>query len=99
MLYGKVYCEEHRGGGLADKCEVQIAYAIGVAEPISIMVETFGTGKIAEDEIEAKVWKNFEMRPAGIIKALDLKRPIYTQTAAYGHFGRNNPELYLGEDG
>lgn len=78
---------------LADKCEVQIAYAIGVAEPISIMVETFGTGKIAEDEIEAKVWKNFEMRPAGIIKALDLKRPIYTPTAAYGHFGRNNPSF------
>lgn len=78
---------------LADKCEVQIAYAIGVAEPISIMVETFGSGKIAEDEIEAKVWKNFEMRPAGIIKTLDLKRPIYAQTAAYGHFGRNNPSF------
>lgn len=78
---------------LAEKCEVQIAYAIGVAEPISIMVETFGTGKIVEDEIEAKVWKNFEMRPAGIIKTLDLKRPIYAQTAAYGHFGRNNPSF------
>jgi S-adenosylmethionine synthetase len=79
--------------GLADKCEVQVAYAIGVAEPISIMVETFGTGKLAEDEIEAKVWKNFEMRPAGIIKALDLKRPIYRETAAYGHFGRKNPSF------
>jgi S-adenosylmethionine synthetase len=79
--------------GLADKCEVQIAYAIGVAEPISIMIETFGTGKIPEMEIEAKVRKNFEMRPAGIIKALDLKRPIYRQTAAYGHFGRNNPSF------
>ena len=78
---------------LADKCEVQVAYAIGVAEPISIMVETFGTGKIAEEEIEAKVWKNFEMRPAGIIKTLDLKRPIYRETAAYGHFGRNNPSF------
>jgi S-adenosylmethionine synthetase len=78
---------------LADKCEVQVAYAIGVAEPISIMVETFGTGKIAEEEIEAKVWKNFEMRPAGIIKNLDLKRPIYRETAAYGHFGRNNPSF------
>jgi S-adenosylmethionine synthetase len=79
--------------GLADKCEVQIAYAIGVAEPISIMIETFGTGKIPEMDIEAKVRKNFEMRPAGIIKALDLKRPIYCQTAAYGHFGRNNPSF------
>jgi S-adenosylmethionine synthetase len=78
---------------LADKCEVQIAYAIGLAEPISIMVETFGTGKVPEEEIEAKVRKNFEMRPAGIIKALDLKRPIYAQTAAYGHFGRNNPSF------
>jgi S-adenosylmethionine synthetase len=79
--------------GLADKCEVQIAYAIGMAEPISIMIETFGTGKIPETEIEAKVRENFEMRPAGIIKALDLKRPIYRQTAAYGHFGRNNPSF------
>src|ERR687887_1655748 len=67
--------------GLANKCEVQVAYAIGVAEPISIMVETFGTAKVAEEEIEAKVTKNFDMRPAGIIKALDLKRPIYGQTA------------------
>jgi S-adenosylmethionine synthetase len=78
---------------LADKCEVQVAYAIGVAEPISVMVETFGTGKVAEEEIEAKIRKNFEMRPAGIIKALNLKRPIYAQTAAYGHFGRNNPSF------
>jgi S-adenosylmethionine synthetase len=78
---------------LADKCELQIAYAIGVAEPISIMVETFGTGKVPEEEIEARVRKNFQMTPAGIIKALDLKRPIYAQTAAYGHFGRNNPSF------
>src|SRR5919108_3391856 len=78
---------------LADKCEVQVAYAIGVAEPISVMVETFGTAKVAEEEIEAKVTKNFDMRPAGIIKALDLKRPIYRETAAYGHFGRNNPSF------
>jgi S-adenosylmethionine synthetase len=78
---------------LADKCEVQVAYAIGVAEPISVMVETFGTGKVSEEEIEAKIRKNFEMRPAGIIKALNLKRPIYAQTAAYGHFGRNNPSF------
>jgi S-adenosylmethionine synthetase len=76
--------------GLAEKCEVQIAYAIGVAEPISIMVETFATGKIPEEQIEGLVRKNFDMRPAGIIRTLDLKRPIYQPTAAYGHFGRNN---------
>jgi S-adenosylmethionine synthetase len=77
--------------GLAHKCEVQIAYAIGVAEPISVMVETFGTGKIPEEEIEARIRKNLDMRPAGIIEILDLKRPIYQKTAAYGHFGRNDP--------
>jgi S-adenosylmethionine synthetase len=78
---------------LAEKCEVQVAYAIGVAEPISIMVETFGTGKMPEEHIEGLVRKNFDMRPAGIIRTLDLKRPIYQQTAAYGHFGRNNPSF------
>lgn len=77
--------------GLADKCEVQVAYAIGMAEPVSIMVDTFRTGKASEEEIEAKIRKVFDMRPAGIIKALDLKRPIYRKTAAYGHFGRNDP--------
>jgi S-adenosylmethionine synthetase len=77
--------------GLADKCEVQLAYAIGVAEPVSIMVDTFGTGKQGEDEIEAKVRKVFDMKPAGIIRTLDLKRPIYQPTAAYGHFGRDGP--------
>src|SRR5687768_7979322 len=77
--------------GLADKCEVQLAYAIGVAEPVSIMVDTFGTGKASEEEIEAKIRKNFDMRPAGIIKTLDLKRPVYRKTAAYGHFGRSEP--------
>lgn len=77
--------------GIADKCEVQVAYAIGVAEPISIMVETFGTGKVSGEEIEAKVRKVFDMRPAGIIKTLDLKRPVYRKTAAYGHFGRSDP--------
>ena len=76
--------------GLADKCEVQVAYAIGMAEPVSIMVDTFGSGKASEEEIEAKIRKVFDMRPAGIIKALDLKRPIYRKTAAYGHFGRND---------
>ena len=79
--------------GLAKKCEVQLAYAIGVAEPISVMIETFGTGKMPEEHLEAAVRKNFDMRPAGIIKTLDLKRPIYHQTAAYGHFGRNNPSF------
>jgi S-adenosylmethionine synthetase len=77
--------------GLADKCEVQVAYAIGLAEPVSIMVHTFGTGKASEEEMEAKVRKTFDMRPAGIIKMLDLKKPVYRKTAAYGHFGRNEP--------
>ncbi|HXX97513.1 MAG TPA: methionine adenosyltransferase [Candidatus Bathyarchaeia archaeon] len=77
--------------GFAERCEVQIAYAIGVAEPVSVMIDTFGTGKIDEDEIEARVKKNFDMRPAGIISTLDLKKPIYRKTAAYGHFGRNEP--------
>ena len=77
--------------GLADKCEVQVAYAIGVAEPVSVMIDTFRTGKVAEEDIEARVRKVFDMRPAGIVKTLDLKRPIYRKTAAYGHFGRHEP--------
>ncbi len=79
--------------GLADKCEIQLAYAIGVAYPVSIMVDTFGTHKIAEEKIEALVAKHFDLRPAGIIKMLDLRRPIYKQTAAYGHFGRTDVDL------
>jgi len=79
--------------GLADKCEIQLAYAIGVAQPVSIMVETFGTGKIAEAAIAKLINKHFDLRPAGIIKALDLRRPIYRQTAAYGHFGRTDIDL------
>jgi S-adenosylmethionine synthetase len=79
--------------GLADKCEVQIAYAIGVARPVSVRVDTFSTGKIADERIEELVTEHFDLRPAGIIKALDLRRPIYRKTAAYGHFGR--PELDL----
>ncbi|MDA0756546.1 MAG: methionine adenosyltransferase [Crenarchaeota archaeon] len=79
--------------GLADRCEVQVAYAIGVAEPVSLMVNTFGTNKISEDKIEKLVEKNFDMKPAAIISQLDLKRPIYKKTAAYGHFGRNEPEF------
>jgi S-adenosylmethionine synthetase len=74
---------------LADKCEVQLAYAIGIAEPVSIMVDTFGTSLVSEAIIEDKVRRHFDMKPAGIIKTLDLKRPIYKKTAAYGHFGRN----------
>ncbi|WCN38121.1 methionine adenosyltransferase [Aneurinibacillus uraniidurans] len=76
--------------GLADKCEVQVAYAIGVAQPVSINVDTFGTGKVEEEVLVELVRKNFDLRPAGIIKELDLRRPIYRNTAAYGHFGRND---------
>ncbi len=79
--------------GLADRCEIQLAYAIGVAHPVSIMVDTFGTNKVAEELIEELIKKNFDLRPAGIIKTLDLRRPIYAQTAAYGHFGRTDVDL------
>ncbi len=79
--------------GLADKCEVQIAYAIGVARPVSVMVDTFGTGKIPEDQIVALIHQFFDLRPAGIIQSLDLRRPIYKQTSAYGHFGRLDLDL------
>jgi S-adenosylmethionine synthetase len=79
--------------GLADKCEVQLSYAIGVAEPMGIFVDTFGTGKIPEEKIVALVWKNFPVKPADIINQLKLKRPIYKKTAAYGHFGREDPDF------
>nr|WP_153017580.1 methionine adenosyltransferase [Caldibacillus debilis]MBO2482159.1 methionine adenosyltransferase [Bacillaceae bacterium] len=79
--------------GLADKCEVQLAYAIGVARPVSISVDTFGTGKVSEEVLEELVRRNFDLRPAGIIRMLDLRRPIYKQTAAYGHFGRTDLDL------
>ncbi|MGE1063268.1 methionine adenosyltransferase [Megasphaera paucivorans] len=79
--------------GLADKCEIQLAYAIGVANPVSIHVETFDTGKVENDVIETLIKKYFDLRPAGIIEMLDLQRPIYKQTAAYGHFGRNDLDL------
>lgn len=79
--------------GLADRCEIQLAYAIGVAYPVSIMVDTFDTHKIDEEKIEALVEKHFDLRPAGIIRMLDLRRPIYRQTAAYGHFGRTDVDL------
>ena len=79
--------------GLADRCEIQLSYAIGVARPTSIMIDTFGTGKLSEDKIVEIVRENFDLRPAGIIKMLDLRRPIYKQTAAYGHFGRHDLDL------
>ena len=75
--------------GLADKCEIQLSYAIGVAHPTSVMVDTFGTGKLSDEKLVEIIRENFDLRPAGIIKMLDLRRPIYKQTAAYGHFGRN----------
>lgn len=79
--------------GLADKCEIQLSYAIGVAHPTSVMVDTFGTGKLSDDKLVEIIRENFDLRPAGIIKMLDLRRPIYKQTAAYGHFGRNDLNL------
>lgn len=79
--------------GLADKCEIQLSYAIGVAKPTSIMVDTFGTGKVSNEKLTEIINENFDLRPAGIIKMLDLRRPIYKQTAAYGHFGRNDLDL------
>ena len=79
--------------GLADKCEIQLSYAIGVAKPTSIMVDTFGTGKVSDEVLLTAIRENFVLRPAGIIKMLDLRRPIYKQTAAYGHFGRNDLDL------
>ena len=79
--------------GLADKCEIQLSYAIGVAQPTSVMVDTFGTGKIADEKLVNIIRENFDLRPAGIIKMLDLRRPIYKQTSSYGHFGRNDLNL------
>ncbi len=79
--------------GLADRCEIQVAYAIGVAHPLSVNVETFGTGKIADDEIGKLITKFFDLRPGAIIRDLNLRRPIYRQTAAYGHFGRDDIQL------
>lgn len=79
--------------GLADKCEIQLSYAIGVAQPTSIMVDTFGTGRLSDEKLVDLIRENFDLRPAGIIKMLDLRRPIYKQTAAYGHFGRNDLDL------
>ena len=79
--------------GLAEKCEIQLSYAIGVAQPTSVMVDTFGTGKLSDEKLVEIIRENFDLRPAGIIKMLDLRRPIYRQTAAYGHFGRADLNL------
>ena len=79
--------------GLADKCEIQLSYAIGVAHPTSIMVDTFGTGKLSDEKLVEIIRENFDLRPAGIIQMLNLRRPIYKQTAAYGHFGRTDVDL------
>ena len=87
---GRYVAKNIVAAGLASKCEIQISYAIGIAEPTSISIETFGTGKLAESRIETLVWENFDLRPKGLIEMLDLKRPIYQQTAAYGHFGRED---------
>jgi S-adenosylmethionine synthetase len=79
--------------GLADRCEVQLAYAIGVADPVSVLVDTFGTSKVDPDVISDIVRKNFQLTPRGIMDSLNLRRPIYRKTAAYGHFGRNDPDF------
>jgi len=79
--------------GLADKCEIQIAYAIGVARPVSILVDSFGTGRLPDEKLSELVEKHFDLRPAAIIRDLDLRRPIYRQVAAYGHFGRTDIEV------
>src|SRR5262249_57352781 len=79
--------------GLAERAQVQVAYAIGVADPVSIMVETFGTGKVPNSRLEAMIRRHFDFTPAGIIKYLNLRRPIYRKTAAYGHFGRMEPHF------
>ena len=79
--------------GLADKCEIQLSYAIGVARPTSVSVDTFGTGKLPDSRLVEIVRENFDLRPAGIIRMLDLRKPVYKQTAAYGHFGRTDLDL------
>ena len=90
---GRYVAKNIVAAGLADKCLVQVSYAIGVAQPTSVMVETYGTGKVSNEVLTALVRENFDLRPKGIVKMLDLLRPIYTKTAAYGHFGRDEPEF------
>ena len=90
---GRYVAKNVVAAGLAERCEVQVAYAIGVAKPVSLMVNTFGTGKVADEKIVELIRAHFDLRPKGIIQALDLLRPIYSKTAAYGHFGRDEPEF------
>jgi len=90
---GRYVAKNIVAAGLAERCEVQVAYAIGVARPVSLMVDTFGTGKVSDEKIVELIGKHFDLRPKGIIAALDLLRPIYAKTAAYGHFGRDEPEF------
>ena len=90
---GRYVAKNIVAAGLADRCEVQVAYAIGVAKPVSLMVNTFGTGKVSDEKIVDLIGKHFDLRPKGIIQTLDLLRPIYSKTAAYGHFGRDEPEF------
>jgi len=90
---GRYVAKNIVAAGLADRCEIQISYAIGVAEPTSITIDTFGTGKISNEAITKLVREHFDLRPKGLIKMLNLLRPIYTQTAAYGHFGRTEADL------
>jgi S-adenosylmethionine synthetase len=90
---GRYVAKNIVAAGLADRCEIQVSYAIGVAEPTSISIDTFGTAKIAEDVIINLIRKNFDLRPKGLINMLDLKRPIYRPTAAYGHFGREQADF------
>jgi S-adenosylmethionine synthetase len=90
---GRYIAKNIVASGIADKCEIQIAYAIGVAEPVSVLVNTMGTGKVPQEKIVQIVNEVFDLRPAAIIKTLDLLRPIYRKTSAYGHFGRNDPDF------
>ena len=87
---GRYVAKNIVAAGLADKCEIQVSYAIGVAEPTSISINTFGTNKVSEEQIAALVREHFDLRPRGVIEMLDLRRPIYRPTAAYGHFGRED---------
>ena len=91
--YGRYVAKNIVAAGLADKCEIQVAYAIGVAQPVSILVDTFGTGKIPDEKIAELIKKIFDFRPKQIIDQLQLRRPIYKKTAAYGHFGRDDPDF------
>jgi S-adenosylmethionine synthetase len=90
---GRYVAKNIVAAGLADRCEIQVSYAIGVSEPTSISIDTFGTGKLSDDEIVTLVRDNFDLRPRGLIEMLDLRRPIYQQTAAYGHFGREEKDF------